>query len=113
MNNISFEGIGELVATFACGEEVKAGQVVKLTASGTVGPCTDGDPFCGVALSAQDSHAAVQLKGFVTLPAAAGGITPGWVKLSADTSGGVKQNDSTGVQYLVVAADSSSVVVCL
>ncbi len=113
MNNISFEGIGEVVATFACGEEVKAGQVVKLTENGTVGPCTDGEPFCGVALSAQDGHAAVQLKGLITLPVTAGSITPGWVKLSADASGGVKQNDSTGMQYLVVAADSSSVTAYL
>ena len=39
MSRISFEGIGEVAATFACGEGVKAGQVVKLTGDGTVGPC--------------------------------------------------------------------------
>ena len=31
MSRISFEGIEEVAATFACGEGVKAGQVVKLT----------------------------------------------------------------------------------
>ena len=47
MSRISFEGIGEVAATFACGEGVKAGQVVKLTGNGTVGPCGDGERFCG------------------------------------------------------------------
>ena len=51
MSRMSFEGIGEVAATFACGEGVKAGQVVKLTGDGTVGPCGDGERFCGVALS--------------------------------------------------------------
>ena len=45
MSRISFEGIGEVAATFACGEGVKAGQVVKLTGDGTVGPCGDGERF--------------------------------------------------------------------
>ena len=49
MSRISFEGIGEVAATFACGEGVKAGQVVKLTGDGTVGPCGDGERFCGLA----------------------------------------------------------------
>ena len=31
MSRISFEGIGEVAATFACGEGVKAGQVVNVT----------------------------------------------------------------------------------
>ena len=39
MSKISFEGIGEMVATFACAEDVAAGQVVKITADGTVGTC--------------------------------------------------------------------------
>ena len=61
MSRISFEGIEEVAATFACGEGVKAGQVVKLTGDGTVGPCGDGERFCGVALSAGEGFAAVQL----------------------------------------------------
>ena len=39
-SKISFEGIGEVVATFACGEGVAAGQVVKVTEDGTVGACS-------------------------------------------------------------------------
>ena len=62
-SKISFEGIGEVVATFACGAGVAAGQVVKVTADGTVGTCSAGEKFCGVALSAEDGYAAVQLGG--------------------------------------------------
>ena len=68
-SKISFEGIGEVVATFACGEGVIAGQVVKVTEDGTVGPCTDGEKFCGVALSAENGYAAVQLGGLVKVAA--------------------------------------------
>ena len=50
-NQISFEGIGEVVATFACGEDVAAGQVVKVTEDGTVGavqPAASGTSSTGV-----------------------------------------------------------------
>jgi len=53
MSRISFEGIGEVAATFACGEGVKAGQVVKLTGDGTVGPCGDGERFCGGCIASE------------------------------------------------------------
>ena len=78
MSRISFEGIGEVAATFACGEGVKAGQVVKLTGNGTVGPCGDGERFCGVALSAGEGFAAVQLGGLIRVAASGGALTEGW-----------------------------------
>ena len=65
MSKISFEGIGEMVATFACGADVAAGQVVKVSADGTVDPCAAGNKICGVALSAEDGYAAVLLGGVV------------------------------------------------
>ena len=111
MSKISFEGIGELVATFACEETVQAGQLVKVTGPGTVGPCSDGDRFCGVALSAADGYAAVQLAGFITV-AAGEDVTEGWCALAADGSGGVKVDaGQTGGTYLVAeAADGSAAV---
>lgn len=112
-SKISFEGIGEVVATFACGEDVTAGQVVKVTEDGTVGPCTDGEKFCGVALSAEDGYAAVQLGGLVKVAATGEDIQAGWVKLSADSAGGVKKNDSAGVEYLVVRVETDGAVVRL
>ncbi len=112
-SKISFEGIGEVVATFACGDGVAAGQVVKVTEDGTVGPCSDGEKFCGVALSAQDGYAAVQLGGLVKAPLSGEGVAAGWCKLSADGSGGVKKDDSAGVEYLVVRVESDGAVVRL
>ena len=112
-SKISFEGIGEMVATFACGEGVAAGQVVKVTEDGTVGGCTDGEKFCGVALSAEDGYAAVQLSGLVKVPTSGGSITAGWCKLSADGSGGVKLDTSTGTEYLVVRVETDAAVICL
>ncbi len=112
MNKISFEGIGEMVATFACEEGVGVGQVVKMTANGTVGPCGAEDDFCGVALSAQDGYAAVQVAGLATVQTAEE-LTVGWAVLSADGAGGVSAGETGGRQMLVVWADSDSAVICL
>ena len=119
MSKISFEGIGAAVATFAVSGEVKGGQVVKVSASGTVAPCATGDKFCGVALEPRAGSAAVQVKGFVTVPCT-GTLTPGWAVLCADGSGGVKAaaagSDGAaplGVEVLVVSADAGSAVLCL
>ncbi|MCI7474227.1 MAG: hypothetical protein MSB10_11240 [Clostridiales bacterium] len=112
-SKISFEGIGEVVATFACGEGVSAGQVVKVTEDGTVGACSASEKFCGVALSAENGYAAVQLGGLVKVPTSGGSITAGWCKLSADGSGGVKKDDSAGVEYLVVRVETDAAVICL
>ena len=43
--SISYEGIGEWCATFVCGA-VSEGDIVKVSANGTVGKCTAGDGFC-------------------------------------------------------------------
>mgnify|MGYP003166741237 CR=1 FL=1 len=44
--NVSYEGIGQWAATFAC-DGVSAGQVVKVSGSGTVAKCADNDGFEG------------------------------------------------------------------
>ena len=108
MSKISFEGIGEVAATFACGEGVRAGQVVTVSADGTVGACAAGGRFCGVALSAEDGYAAVQVGGFAVVPVSGEGVTAGLVKLSADGSGGVKLDAGAGTEYLVAAVDGAA-----
>lgn len=113
MSKISFEGIGEVAATFACGDGVTAGQVVKVTGNGTVGACSDDDRFCGMALSAQDGYAAVQLAGLVRVSVTGEGVSAGWVKLAADGSGGVKAAATGGTELLVISADSDGAVVRL
>lgn len=112
MSKFSFEDIGAVVATFAAGSGVKGGQVVKVTENGTVDACGDGEAFCGVAMEPRKGGAAVQVKGFVTVPYT-GELTLGWATLAANGSGGVKVN-STGVQALVVSVDGvDTAVVCL
>ena len=112
MSNYSFEDIGAVMATFAAGEGVEGGQVVKMTANGTVGACSEGDAFCGVALEPRKGAAAVQVKGFVTV-SCTGSPTLGWTALAADGKGGVKAAASGGVTALVVSVGTGSAVVCL
>ena len=89
MNQVSFEEIGAVTATFLAKEDVVPGQVVKITDDGQVGACSDNDAFCGLALSNRKGFAGVQVKGFMTLP--------------------------TGVTALVVSVDDAAhtAVVCL
>ena len=110
--NLSYEGIGQWAATFACGD-VQEGQVVKISAGDTVAPCGAGDGFCGVVLSkARDGGAcSVALGGMVTVPCTSAPAV-GWAKLSADGSGGVKADES-GREYLVVRAESKTVTFVL
>lgn len=112
MSKISFEDIGCVVATCYAQQGVHGGQVVKLTGNGEVGPCAEGDKFCGVALEPRTDIVGVQVSGFVTV-GYTGSLTPGWASLAADGKGGVK-SASTGVIALVVSADSDgTAVVCL
>ena len=119
MSKFSFEDIGAVVATFACGEDVTGGKVVKVTENGTVGLCSAKDKFCGVAMEPRKGGAAVQVKGFVTVTCT-GTLTPGWAVLAADGKGGVQtaaagsdDADPVGVEVLVVSADTGSAVLCL
>ena len=112
MSKISFEDIGAVVATFAAGEDVVGGQVVKVTGEGTVGPCGDGEAFCGMAFQPRKGMAAVHVKGFLTV-STTGTLTLGWVDLAADGKGGVKKASSGGVTALVVSTSDTGAVICL
>ena len=105
---VSYEGIGQWAATFACTHAVE-GEVVKISGNGTVSACSDGDSFCGMVLSAgrDGSACAVALGGLVTA-GYTGETAPavGWSGLAADGSGGVKAL-SSGRSYLVVDVDES------
>lgn len=104
MAKVSFEGIGEMMVTFLAEEGLTAGPV-KMTGDGKVGPCGDGDAFCGVALEVNDGLALVQLKGFIKVNCG-DAVAVGYTKLSANASGGIKTNES-GTAYLVVEAGSA------
>ncbi|MBU5436020.1 hypothetical protein [Pseudoflavonifractor sp. MSJ-37] len=106
MKQVSFEGIGQVLATFETEEGVKEGQVVKLTGDGRVGPCAAGDPIAGVALVVKNGFASVQVRGFAAV--AASGVTAGWAKLSADGKGGMKEDSTAGRDYLAADTDSAA-----
>ena len=105
---LSYEGIGQWAATFAAGQ-VSEGEVVKVSANGTVAACAAGDGFCGMVLSVSrgGDACAVALGGMVT--AGYTGTAPelGWSILVGDGSGGVK-TAATGRSYLVVDVDSTA-----
>ena len=86
---------------------VKGGQVVKVTEDGTVGPCADGDAFCGVALAGRRGFCAVQVKGFLTVPITSP-VSLGQAALAADGKGGVKTAEEGGVAALVVSVDEAA-----
>ena len=115
MSKVSFEGIGEVTVTFACEPDTTAGQVVKLTGPGRVGPCDPEDRPAGVALSVKDGFAAVQLRGFTSVHVSGGTLTEGWACLSADGEGGLKTagSDASGNEYLVVEAGSDTATILL
>jgi len=108
-SKVSFEGIGEVTATFYAREDVKKGQTVKLSGDSQVAPCGPGEGFCGVAVTdCKDGCAGVQVSGFAQVSCGDGGVTVGRVRLVADGSGGVKQGE--GAEYLVVADDGAGTI---
>lgn len=87
--SVSFEGVGQVCATFL-GGKLTEGQVVKLTGSGTVGACAAGDSFIGAAICCKDDACTVQVGGFVTVSYSGAAPAAGWCVLTADGNGGVK-----------------------
>lgn len=105
---VSFEGIGQWSATFACDAGVQQGQVVKISGNGQVAKCADGDAFCGVVNTVGRDGAAcsVVLGGMVTVSYTGSAPALGWSGLNADGDG-VKADDS-GRAYLVAAVDEAA-----
>lgn len=107
---ISYEGIGQWAATFACGD-VSEGQVVKVSGEGTVDACAAGDRFCGTVLTvSRDGDACTVVLGGMVTTGYSGDTIPavGWVNLAADGSGGVTVPASGGQSYLAVDVDSAA-----
>ena len=122
--SISFEGIGEVTATFLAEENstVKPGQVVCITGNDTVGLGTAGTVPCGVAATvSEDGCVGVVISGLAEV-AYSGDTAPtaGWNNLAADGTGGVKvvaasanaqaagsTSTQSGHPYLVVSVDST------
>ncbi|MDL2300433.1 hypothetical protein LJC01_02175 [Clostridiaceae bacterium OttesenSCG-928-D20] len=108
---VSFEGIGELVATFY-NNGASDGDPVKPTDNGEVSPCAAGDKFIGVAAAPGAQYTGVIIRGFAVLPYTGAAPALGMTALSANGSGGVKADDS-GCVYPVVAVDKGEKTVCI
>ena len=105
----SYEGIGQWAATFACGT-VAEGEMVKISANGTVSACERDDGFCGMVLAVSRGGDActVVLGGMVTAGYSGNTVpTAGWISLTADGSGGVTVAEGEQ-RYLAVDVDSAA-----
>lgn len=88
--NVSLNGFRESMVTFETNSELDKGTPVKLTANGTVGPCGDGDVFCGVSDGVRCGFAAVQLSGYVSLPYEGTAPAVGYQTLCAAADGKIR-----------------------
>ena len=106
---VSFEGIGEVVMTFANNETAPAaaGDCVAMAANGEVKAAASGAVFCGVCVGADSGFAAVQTGGVVTC-AYSGSTAPavGYGKLASGSDGTVAVNTS-GREYVILAVDTT------
>lgn len=107
---ISFEAIGEKMVTFAAGTGLTEGKVCKISANGTVGPCSE-EGFCGVVAQIRGGAASVVLEGYVEL-SYAGDTAPslGYAVLTTNKAGEVvpAASGGTGRTCLVVSVDAAS-----
>ena len=105
---ISFGGLGEAVATFY-NSDTKAADIkdcVKMSGSGEICACDDGDSFIGVCISADDEFAGVQVGGYITLPYTGPAPTPGPACLAYAGNGSVKA-DASGTDVVVFEVDTA------
>ena len=109
--SISFEGVGQVCATFL-GGSLTEGQVVKMTGNGTVGACEADDLFCGVALCCKDDACTVQVSGLVSVSYSGTAPTVGWTQLAADGKGGVK-SASGGRTCLVADVNTTAKIMTI
>ena len=114
--DICFEGIGQMVATFAAQKTLTPGMAVTMTGSGEVGlgETASGGPLCGVTVGAQRNGAvAVQIGGVAK--AGYSGTAPevGWQKLACDGTGKVTAGGGNGVSCLVLAVDKDEQTVAV
>lgn len=103
---ISFEGIGQIVATFAMASGVEAGMAVAVTADGTVGKGTAGAAPCGVVLAAREDSCAVQVGGFVRVAYTGTAPTVGYGTIGLDGNGGIKTVSTGGLTCLIAQVDT-------
>ena len=106
---ITFDSIHETYVTFNADEGLEAGQVCKITGDTAVGPCAEGEDFCGMARQVRLDLAGVVLGGFCRVPYTGAAPAYGKTALCADGQGGVKAGGST--EYWVAQVDETEQLV--
>ena len=105
----SYEGIGQVVATFAKGTNVQPGMAVSLTSNDTVSVGDDGSALCGVVLAVDGDCCAVQVGGFVQVPVGgADALLPGVREISVNGKGKIRKAATTGLRCMVVRVDEEN-----
>ena len=105
--NISYEGIGQTVATFQVEEGTGQG-VVTMVGNDTVGRGSAGNLPCGVLVCGEENGmGAVQLEGLVTVSFIGSAPSVGYALLTCDGEGGVMEEE-LGKQFLVVSVDEAN-----
>lgn len=105
--NISYQDIAQVCASFQAGTGLSEGKLCKVTENGTVGSCTKGDAFHGVAMNVHNGMAAVTLRGFVTVKYTGTAPTVGECGFTAASAHEVELADG-GRSCLVVNVDTTN-----
>ena len=91
---VSFEGIGQKVATFEVETKLEVGKVVSMAENGIVRLAKENEKFVGVVVESAGKIASVQFAGFAKLKFS--GEVPqaalGWAQVCTNADGGVKLN---------------------
>ncbi len=105
---ISFEGIGQTMATFATSATLTKGVPVKLSSNSTVAACSADDLFVGVTAGPDDGGAVnVILRGYVKCEYTGTAPTVGAASLIAAGSGKVKIAESGGRAVTVIDVNTT------
>ncbi|MBQ5398819.1 MAG: hypothetical protein IIU14_05195 [Ruminococcus sp.] len=105
--NVDFKGYGENVATFIADSGVAVGNIVKLSDNFKVVNAASGDDFIGVCVGVRSGYAAVQLSGYVEVPASAQ-IALGRTGIAAASATAVATAQN-GTKFRVIYSTSNKV----
>lgn len=104
---ISFNGIGDITATFY--GDVEEGDIVKVSSSKTVTKAAQGEEFTGICRASSDDICAVTVRGFMTLGYSGAAPSIGNVNLACAGNNKVKVSsaDEAEIDALVVDVDTT------
>lgn len=112
--SVNFEGYNEKILTFEKDTgSITIGYPVKVSSNGKVSQCSNGDKFCGFAVSVRENLVGVQMSGYKEIKYANGTgsnaptVELGYSTVTAGTEGGVIAA-TAGNDVLVVSIDKTN-----